>query len=220
MRKKGYTLVEVLIASLIFSAMVVLASFAFNQGMRQYEAVARRGINFWENTKILLLERSISSMLDYYVVDEKNFWFPYFTGRSDLISYVSISPFSHDLPVVVFLEKKKDPSGKFSLVYYEIPVYTKGAEELERIKIFKDYEKGISFVILSEADEINFSFYVYDRLRNIWDWVSEYEGKKAPYLPQMLKISYFKDEEKDSFYFGIYTDSVRKIIYNERYIRP
>ncbi|MEO0280525.1 MAG: prepilin-type N-terminal cleavage/methylation domain-containing protein, partial [candidate division WOR-3 bacterium] len=77
MRKKGYTLVEVLIASLIFSAMVVLASFAFNQGMRQYEAVARRGINFWENTKILLLERSISSMLDYYVVDEKNFWFPY-----------------------------------------------------------------------------------------------------------------------------------------------
>ncbi|MCS7106347.1 MAG: prepilin-type N-terminal cleavage/methylation domain-containing protein, partial [Candidatus Aenigmarchaeota archaeon] len=64
---KGYTLLEVLIASLIFSAMIFLATLALDQSLKQYQSLIKRGLNFWEDSKILWLQRSLSSALDYYV---------------------------------------------------------------------------------------------------------------------------------------------------------
>ncbi|PMP91694.1 MAG: prepilin-type cleavage/methylation domain-containing protein, partial [Hydrogenobaculum sp.] len=56
--KKGYTLIEVIIAVAIFSMMVVLGTMAFTQGLRQYKNILRHGLNFWQNAKYVWLTKS------------------------------------------------------------------------------------------------------------------------------------------------------------------
>ncbi|MFN3406864.1 MAG: type II secretion system protein J [Caldimicrobium sp.] len=213
-KSQGYTLIEVLMAILIFSTLVFLATFAFTQGMKQYEVVVRKGLNFFEETKLLFLERNIASATDYFIADEKNYWFPYFIGRDNLISYVSLSPLAKDIPVIAFLEKKQESSGKFSLVYYEIPVYTLNYKEIQRIITFKEYQINPSLTILSDLEDLKFQFYTYDTIKKDWVWSSEHK-EKTVYLPRMVKISYLFNEERVHYFFGIHTDSTRKVFYNE-----
>lgn len=214
---KGYTIIEVLIASLIFSGMAILATVAIDQSLRQYQAIMQKGLNFWEEAKIQWLQRSLNSAIDYYVRDENYFWFPYFTGKSDYISYVSLCPFSHDSAVLVFLMKERKENGKYRLVYYEIPVYTLNLKDIERIYVFEDYRKGVSFDFFDELETLNFEFYGYDRVRKTYDWFKEYDGKKFLILPQMVKITYAKEGFKDSIYAGINVNNFRKVFYNEFY---
>ena len=85
--------------------------------------------------------KSFNAAIDYYVYTEGKKWFPYFHGSQGSVSYVSLSPVAGDLPVVVWLKNEKMNTGKRSLVYYELPVYTKDYKELERMDTFHDYKK-------------------------------------------------------------------------------
>lgn len=211
MGSKGYTFVEVLIASLIFSIIVALATLAFTQGINQYEGIIRRSLNFSEEIKFFLLYRSIVGIKDYFVEDEQNDWFPYFIGRDDLISYVSLSPLSYEVPVVVFLEKKQDSAGKFSLLYYEFPVYTLNYKELEKTLTFREYQRYPALILLSGLEELKFSYYTYDPIKKTWVWSFEHNENNY-YLPRMLKIDYLKNGERVHLFFGIYID-IRKDVY-------
>lgn len=219
MRSQGYTLIEVLIASLIFSVMLFLATFALNQSLKQYQSLIERGLNFWEDAKILWLQRSLSSAMDYYVYDERRkFWFPFFLGKIDLISYVSLSPFSQDTPVLVVLKKENTEKG-FRLTYYEIPVFTSDYKDIEKILTFEEYQKGISFVFFDQLENLTFKYYGYDRFRQFYDWFTEYEGSKFLQLPSVVKLDYTKNENRDTFYGIINVQNFRKAFYNEFYQR-
>lgn len=217
-KRIGYTLIEVLIAVLIFGTMLILASFAFNQGIKHYEGISKRGLNFWENTKLLILQRSISSMTDYFVKDPGGFFYPYFFGQQDLVSYVSLSPVSKEVPVLVFLVKEKTPDGTFNLTYYELPVYTMTHQDLERLRIFKDYRQGVSVTIFSNLTELNFSFYGFDRRRRVDTWTVSFEGRSSLSLPKLIRIDFRTGEKRDTLYFGVFVDSRRKLFYNEHYL--
>ena len=218
---KGYTLIEVLMASLIFSIMVFLATFALDQSLRQYQGVMERGLNFWEDAKILWLQRSLSSAIDYYVYDErKKLWFPFFIGKVDLISYVSLSPFSQDSPVLIVLKKESTERG-YNLVYYELPVLTSDLKDIENILVFEEYKKrGISFVFFKDLENLNFKYYGYDRFRGFYDWFSEFEGSKFLQLPSIVKIEYSEEKVRDFIYGIINVQNFRKAFYNEFYIKP
>ncbi|MCX8042424.1 MAG: prepilin-type N-terminal cleavage/methylation domain-containing protein [Thermodesulfobacteriaceae bacterium] len=215
---KGYTLLEVLIASLIFSAMIFLATLALDQSLKQYQSLIKRGLNFWEDSKILWLQRSLSSALDYYVYEErKNFWFPFFIGKNNLIAYISLSPFSKDLPVLVVLKREIASDGKESLVYYELPIYTLNFKDIEKILNFEEYKKGTPIIFLEGLESLDFKFYGYDRFKRFYDWFSEYESSKSFYLPSIVKVEFTKEGVKDSIYGIINVQNLRKTFYNEFY---
>ncbi|MEZ0344826.1 MAG: prepilin-type N-terminal cleavage/methylation domain-containing protein [Caldimicrobium sp.] len=215
----GYTLIEVLLASLIFSVMVYLATFALDQGLKQYQGILQRGLNFWEDAKILWLQRSLSSSLDYYVYDErKKWWYPFFKGRVDLIAYVSLAPFSQESPVLVVLKKENTEKG-YNLVYYELPVFTSTLKEIENILAFEEYKKGVSFVFFKDLESLNFKYYGYDRFRKFYDWFSEFEGSKFLQLPSIVKIEYIKEGNRNFLYGIINVQNFRKSFYNEFYLK-
>ena len=141
----GYTLIEVLVALVIFTSMLMLAGVALNQGLVQYHGLEQRGLNFWEYAKPIWIDKSFNSATDYYVHTRADGWFPYFRGDRNSVSYVSLAPFSGDLPVVVWVMREEEENGKYALVYYELPVYTKTWEEIDRHVAFNDYKKGQSF---------------------------------------------------------------------------
>jgi general secretion pathway protein J len=218
-RRNGYTLIEVLVAMVIFTAMLMLAGMALNQGLMQYQGLVERGLNFWDYAKNIWIDKSFNSASDYYVHTRSDGWFPYFRGGQDSVSYVSLAPFAGELPVVVWIRSEDDAKGKHSLVYYELPVYTKTYEEIDRDFVFGEYKKGKSFKLLEGVEGVEISFYGYDFAHGMHQWFNGFEGNKMQILPSLVKISYAGESGRSSLVFGINVNSLLKRRYNEEYPR-
>lgn len=215
---EGYTLIEVLVAMAIFSSMMMLAGMALNQSLKQYHGLAEKGIGFWDYAKKIWIDKSFNSITDYYVHTRSDGWFPYFRGSQEGISYVSLAPLAGDLPVVVWIRNEAGESGMRSLVYYELPIYTKSYDEIDRDYIFADYKKGKSLKLLEEVEGIEFSFYGYDFNERRFKWYSQFDGNKMKLVPASIGISYAYGGQKGRLVFGINVNSLIKMNYNEFYL--
>jgi general secretion pathway protein J len=209
----------VLVALVIFTAMLMLAGMALNQGLTQYHGLVEKGLNFWDYAKPIWIDKSFNSATDYYVHTRSDGWFPYFKGGRDGVSYVSLAPFAGELPVVVWIKSEDGDGGKRSLVYYETPVYTKTYEEIDRDYIFNDYKKGKSFKLLEGVGGIEFSFYGYDFTKRMYQWYSSFDGNKMKALPSLVKISYSRDPGRGDLIVRINVNSLAKRVYDEEYPR-
>jgi len=216
---KGYTLIEVLVAMVIFSSMMMLAGVALNQGLKQYHGLAEKGIGFWDYAKEIWIDKSFNSTIDYYVYRRGDGWFPYFRGNQEVISYVSLAPLAGELPVIVWIKNEAEGNGKRSLVYYELPVYTKSYEDMDRNYIFADYKKGKSLKLLEGVEGIELSFYGYDFIGRRYEWFNNFDGNRMKLLPSSIIISCRHDGKKDRLVFGINVNSLLKMYYNEFYLR-
>ena len=199
--------------------MLMLAGIALNQGLTQYHGLVEKGLNFWDYAKNIWIDKSFNSATDYYVYTRSDGWFPYFKGSQDGISYVSLVPFAGELPVIVWIKREDEDGGKYSLVYYETPVYTKTYEEIDRDYVFGDYRKGKSFKLLEGVEGIEFSFYGYDFTKQMYQWYSSFDGNKMKVLPSLVKISYTRDPGGGDIVVGINVNSLAKRSYNADYPR-
>jgi general secretion pathway protein J len=218
-REKGYTLIEVLVAMVIFTSMLLLAGMALNQGLAQYRGLVEKGLNFWTYAKDIWVDKSLNSTVDYYVYTRTDGWFPFFKGSQEGISYVSLTPFTGDLPIVAWMKVEAEDGGKRRLMYYELPVYTKTYEEIESHSVFGDYKKGESFKVLEGVEDIAFSFYGYDVFEKRYKWHESFNGNRMKRLPTLVRISYRQDGKPGGLVLGINVNSLMKTNYNERYPR-
>lgn len=217
-QSKGYTLIEVIVAVAIFTAMLAFGSVALNQTIMQYKTLAERGFSFWDYAKVVWLDKSIGSITDYYVHTQTHGWFPYFEGNDSGFSYVSLSAFAGDTPVVSWVLKEEE-GGKVSLWYYELPVVTKDYEKIKDDFIFNKYKKGYSYKIINQADSIDFQYYGFDILKRKYEWSSHFEGKLKKNLPTAIMIAYETKEGQNKLILRVNTNSLNKMYYNEIYKR-
>jgi general secretion pathway protein J len=199
--------------------MMMLAGVALNQGLKQYHGLAEKGIGFWDYAKNIWIDKSFNSANDYYVYKRSDGWFPYFKGNQEGISYISLAPLAGDLPVVVWIRNEAENNGMRSLVYYELPVYAKSYEEIDRDYIFGDYKKGKSLKLLEGVEGIEISFYGYDFPDRRYRWYNNFDGSRMKLLPSSIEISCRHDGKKDKLVFGINVNSLLKMYYNEFYLR-
>ncbi|MGC9144456.1 PulJ/GspJ family protein, partial [Hydrogenobaculum sp.] len=210
--KKGYTLIEVIIAVAIFSMMVVLGTMAFTQGLRQYKNILRHGLNFWQNAKYVWLTKSVGSMLDYYVKSPYG-WAPFFVGKSDYFEYVSVSPIANSLPVVALVKVHEKKNKKYDITYYEKPVYTMYYEDLVRFYQDQDYKDHTHFKLFKNLDEVKLRYYGYNIQTREYNWYKNYSALKQKILPTLIKISYKKYGQKHKIILGINNNSLEKTMY-------
>jgi len=215
---EGYTLIEVLVAMAIFSSMMILGGMALNQGLKQYHGLAEKGLGFWDDAKKIWIDKSFNSITDYYVHTRSDGWFPYFKGSQEGVSYISLAPFAGELPVVAWIRNEAGAEGMQSLIYYELPVYTKSYEDIERDYIFADYKKGRSVKLLEGVESIEFSFYGYDIRDRKYGWYKNFDGNRVKLLPSSIIISYNHNGKKDKLVFSINVNSLVKMYYNEMYL--
>ena len=199
--------------------MLLLAGMALNQGLMQYQGLVEKGLNFWDYAKKIWIDKSFNSATDYYVYTRSNGWFPYFKGNQEGMSYVSLSPFAGELPVVVWIKNVSEDKGKRALVYYELPVYTKSYEEIDRDEVFGDYKKGKSLRFLDSVDGMEISFYGYDLRNRKHGWYGSFDGNRMKTLPSLIKVSYSQNGAKGSMLFTINVNSLTKTGYETLYPR-
>ena len=199
----------------IFTAMLVLAGAALNQGLRQYQGLVEKGLGFWDYAKTIWIDKSFNSATDYYVYTRADRWFPYFKGNQEGISFVSLAPFAGEDPVVVWIKNESQADGKRTLRYYELPVFTKTSEDIEREGIFEDYKKGKSFQLLEDAEDVAISFYGCGFVDRQCRWVNAFDGARMRLLPSSVKIEYTQKGENGVLLFTIHVNSYLKQFYNE-----
>ncbi len=204
-----------MVAMAIFSSMVILATTALDQGLRQYRGLMEKGVNFWDKAKYLWLDDSFGSVVDYFVYKENVGWFPYFYSDGERISYVSLSPLAGDLPVAAWIVKEKRDNGLYAVVYYELPVYTKNCKELDWDYVSGNYKKGSSLLLLDGVTGIDMEFYGFGASRRTGGWSQEFDGSTKKSLPSTVKLTYVADGKKHILLFCINTNSMRKLAYDE-----
>jgi general secretion pathway protein J len=208
----GYTLIEVLISVTIFSATVTVACVALDQALKQYQRVAEKGVNFWDNARLLWIAKSFASTMNYLVNTKSAGYYPYFIGTQEMVSFVTSSPLASDEPVVAWVKKEVEPSGSTSLIYYELPIQTMKLEDMERALTFEDFKKGKSTAILSDVTDLEFGFYGYDEKGEVLQWESTYEGARTKRLPVSVSIAFTDPQatERRRLMFSVNTNSRKK----------
>ena len=117
------------------------------------------------------------------------------------------------------MKNSAEENGKRSLVYYELPVYTKSYEEIERSEVFGDYKKGASFKILHDVDLIEFNFYGYDLQEKKYKWSNTFNGNRTKMIPSLIKITYRNEGKANNLLFNIKVNSRTKLGYDTIYPR-
>ncbi|KWT90990.1 PulJ/GspJ family protein [Candidatus Magnetominusculus xianensis] len=205
--RRGFTLIEVVVATAIFTSMVLLSTAALNQGFKQYKTVMEEGVNLWRVARSFWIHKSAAGMLFYYIDEGKRReWYPYYVCNSDVISYVSASPMADNVPVVAWIVREKHEDN-YNVVYYELPVYVKKQEELEKDYQSGNYKKGNSFVIIENVNDVRFESYVEEPLTKLWDWSREYYGKVGGKLPKYIRIAYKKDGRLNALLLSVATNA-------------
>ena len=213
----GYTLIEVIVAIAICSAMLLLGGMALNQGLKQYQGLVEKGLCFWDYAQNIWTDKSFHSTIDYYVNTNTSGWFPYFRGNQDGVSFVTLAPFAGDLPVVVWIKKENTEDGKERLVYYELPIYAKSYRELESDFASGAYRRGQSIKIIDGVEKIQFEFYGYDVRDEKHKWRKIFEGAETRQLPLLVRIEYLRGGEKKMFMYAIHVNSQMKRGYETQY---
>ena len=213
----GYTLIEVIVAIAICSAMLLLGGMALNQGLKQYQGLVEKGLCFWDYAQNIWTDKSFHSTIDYYVNTNTSGWFPYFRGNQDGVSFVTLAPFAGDLPVVVWIKKENTEDGKERLVYYELPIYAKSYRELESDFASGAYRRGQSIKIIDGVEKIQFEFYGYDVRDEKHKWRNIFEGAETKQLPLLVRIYYMRGDEKKMFMYAIHVNSQMKRGDKDRY---
>lgn len=199
---QGFTLIEVLVSTLILVMVIGVAITALSSFMGLWEKSDKLFSNTFDSARHrILLRNSFESIYEYYITDKSNKtwsdtkyeYFPFFKGDSNSIEFITLSSvFHHDAPAVGMFYVKRNNSGSFDLIYKEADLekfYIKYADD----KI--NYSKQIT--LYQNLDEVRIRYYgVVDKSFNpdtmqitrISRWESSFFGKNRNCLPNRIEI--------------------------------
>ncbi|MBF0225770.1 MAG: prepilin-type N-terminal cleavage/methylation domain-containing protein [Desulfobacterales bacterium] len=209
-RTNGFSLVEVLISTIILSLIVFIVSFSYSIFLRGWSAkklIDIKAINDYRERT--LLRNSLESAYDYFITDHSNekigFYYPYFNGHDSSIEFVTLSSvFWKGLPAAARLRADKDENGLQKLIYEEVPLdsffikYDSDKIIYKKSMIPYDNIKQISFryygLLKSVMNSLTLSFDFF------YDWQNEFIGKDKRLMPEIIEISILTEERGEEKY--------------------
>ncbi|RHW74871.1 type II secretion system protein [Colwellia sp. RSH04] len=123
-RSKGFTLVELLLAMVVFSSLVALATYSLMHFERfWHKDLGRFNQVKFTNQSLIQLSDVINSAYPQIVLNTRMNEVYYFLGREEGLTFVSYAPIFSPLaePAVIRVFREKSEEG-FRLVYEEAPL--------------------------------------------------------------------------------------------------
>ncbi len=118
---QGFTLIESLIATLIFSLLLGIATWGYSQYLKVWQEDRFTGMPEMETyRKVTLMRRSLESLFDYYVKDsDSSFLVPFFEGGKSRFLFVTRSPALVDSETALAQVSFRPDEGSYKLIYGE-----------------------------------------------------------------------------------------------------
>lgn len=190
---QGFTLVEMLVVLFIFSMVISLVMFGFEQGRSQWLRTLNENQGFQESYKKFkwlnsAFNQAIASNFQIEFSDSS----PYFKGNEKSVSFLSESPILGGPGTYAWIEIKQRLSteGDKSIVYYETPNADPyyGTYHTEQTK---------ELILFEHVDEYKWSFYIDDmadgpnggRIRVGRHWANEFDSYDDSQMPVLIKLN-------------------------------
>lgn len=194
--KRGFTLVELLIAMSIMLSMLVLASVAYQSYTKSWQRDLSKIEQSYQDFRYNeLFIDAVQSIFPLAVTDEDRSF--YFLGREEGFTAVTYSPiFATGFPAVIRVFRELNDEGNYRLVYEEA--------SLQHI-VLKSPQQVLPFnkrkIIYSNISDLKFSYYGWknnsSKMASLsadlvnagrGSWFSEYDGIKRRLHPDKVKI--------------------------------
>ena len=219
---KGFTLIEVLISTMVLAVIIYLATLSYSMflntwGERRLSDTS--AINKYRSH--MLLRSSLESVYDYYVTDPANerisLYYPFFKGERDTMEFVTLSSvFEKGFPAVARLSiTKEDESaaGSKCLVYEETP--------LDRVYIkYNDFQTEFtdSMVLDNHVKQLRIRYFgpwtrrrpEDNKLVTSYKWHDTFLGKEKETVPDKIEITLTSREGNETFLYSVMGKNIFK----------
>ena len=217
----GFTLIEVLIATLVLSMVIYLTTVSYSLFLNTWERKRLSDVSaIQEYRSRLLLRNSIESIFDYYVTDPEsernNRWFPFFKGGKESLEFVTLSSVFHKgKPAVAKMQIEKSEAGNLkSLVYKEASLaknyirYKDNPLEYKNQMVIYDNLKSVCIRYFG-VWEIRF---VHERQNFVteYKWQETFEGNERNAVPDTIEMIVESEEGETRLVFPILAHITRK----------
>jgi len=202
LHRAGFTLIEVLVATMVLSLVIYLATFSYSLFLNTWEKKKLINTSVINDYRAHTLARSaLESIYDYYVTDRENEkkgrHYPWFKGGETVIEFVTLSSvFNQGAPAAARLRLKcreDDPRAGCRLVYEEAPLkktYIKYADD----KIV--YNR--SLIVYSGVKKIRCRYYgewetkwnpAEESFITSYKWQKTFSGKEKNAIPEVIELT-------------------------------
>lgn len=195
----GFTLIEVLIATLVLSMVIYLATISYAVFLDTWERKRLLDVvAIQEYRSRFLLRNSLESIFDYYVTDPKseriNRRFPFFKGEKERLEFVTLSSVFHKgKPAVARIRLQKNEANDSKALIYE-----EASLEQRYIRYNDDsLEYEIGMPICENLKSLHIRYFgvwetKFDLLKDAfvteYKWQETFEGKKRNATPDIIEI--------------------------------
>jgi prepilin-type N-terminal cleavage/methylation domain-containing protein len=197
LRFKGFSLIEVLIATAVLSLIIGICSLSFSIFSRGWDAQRLSSDGSLKKFQVMdLTANAIRGALPWAIrarTGEAGF---YFLGRDEGVTFVTANPiFVAGSPAIVRIFRESVGDQRWRLVYEEATLNKVGLRTIDQAVTFTN-----RVVVLDEMSEIGFRYFglglekngsdsddqdVYERPR----WFSEYDGMKVYRHPILISLT-------------------------------
>lgn len=222
-RSAGFTLIEVLIATMVLSAVVYLATLSCSMFLNVWEEKRLTDTSAINDYRSHILVRSaLESIYDYYVTDPANEkagrYYPFFKGERDMIEFVTLSSvFSKGVPSIarLRLERQDMAAGEYyKVIYEEVPLdqtYIRYAD------VKPEYSHAM--VVYTEVKKINIRYYgewetrwvpERDDFETVYRWQDTFNGEERNTIPETIELTINTEPEETTLLFPVIANNVYK----------
>ncbi len=195
----GFTLIEVLIATLILSMVVYLATISYAMFLDAWEKKRLSDISaIQEYRSRFLLRNALESMFDYYVTDPKSEKrdrrFPFFEGEKESLRFVTLSSVFHQgKPAVARIRLQKNEADDSKALIYE-----EASLEQRYLRYNDDsLEYGNGMLICDNLKSLRIRYFgawetKFDLLKDAfvteYKWQETFEGNERNTIPDIIEM--------------------------------
>ena len=225
MKDKGFTLIEVLIATIILASLVYLATLSYSLFLRIWEqGGARANIAVERYRTDILLRSALESAYDYYVTDPANekagLYYPFFKGGRDNVEFVTLSSvFRKGCPAVARLrirEVNEPDQSYYEVVYEETPLQDSYVK-------YNNFSGGYKFSMIVYDNVKNFSLryfglwepeHVFGKATAlpaiIYKWQNSFYGEKKRAIPRQIELTVSLEDEHETLHYQVMAQNIYK----------
>ena len=156
MRSKGFSLVELLVSTVLLSAIVLLASYAYAQFSQYWDGRLGKFDETYESLrKEWLVDQLFGDITPYVVMNSRNLPVYYFEGNVNGFVAVTTNALSEPgVPAVVRLSLRQSTDFSFDLLLEEAPMRS---SELETLVQTPNFSEPVT--VLKDLRDAEFSYF-------------------------------------------------------------